>query len=349
MPLALEQLTPSLVHDPRVIARTDVAAGSALESLVLQCGPDVVCPLIAGERWIGLLGARRLPDQALRGMDREQLRDASVGVSTACTYLALKREAEVAADAARELEVAQAVSEQSAERRRAEIAGWEFTASYRSVARVAVNVWAWEALPAGRAALLMADVAGRGVAAALLSSALSGAFSAAVATATRSTSSLDLISTLDEAMSGIAAQGTHTPAFVAVFQTTDGTAQIEWTNAGHTGAMVYRMTGASDASVNARRLGGESRPLGDSAPAFATGSTTLAPDAVVVTVSRGVVDAADAKQRVWGDARLDRAIRAAGRADAIPAAVREAVTEFLDGQEPPGDLLIVAARSTFVG
>ena len=349
VPLAIEQLASSLVHDPRVIARTDVSAGSSLEMLVKECGPDVVCPLIAGDRWIGVLGARRLPDQALRGMDREQLRDASVGVATACTYLALKREAEVAADAARELEVAQAVSEQSAERRRAEIAGWEFAASYQSVARVAVNVWAWEALPDGRATLLMADVAGRGVAAALLSSALSGAFSAAVASATRSTTSLDLIMALDDAMAGIAAQGTHTPAFVAVFSSVDGISQIEWTNAAHTGAMIYRMAGIGDPVSNARRLGGESNPLGDTTPAFANGNTTLEPDAVLVTVSRGVVDATDAKQRVWGDARLDRAIRTAGRADAIPGAVRDAVTEFLGGQEPPGDLLIVAARSTIAG
>ncbi|MEZ4368788.1 MAG: GAF domain-containing SpoIIE family protein phosphatase [Kofleriaceae bacterium] len=333
----------ALARTRRVVVQGDLSTAwlgevrGPLEHLLRSCGPDLVYPLVEGDRLIGVIGARRRGERAIRGREREALAEIGATVGRTLTYLARAHAAEVAADAAREVEVAEATRAQMAAHARAELVGWRLAAASRPTAGLALEAWAWEALDARRLAVLVADVAGRGVPAALLSSALVGAFVAAARSSVTSNSAVTLAKALDRAIRELAPSA-RVAAFVAVLDA--GSGRLEWANAGHRGGtLVRRGVGGP-----AYRIGGDSAPLGGGTVALATGAVRVEPDQVLVVLSEGALTAPDRRGRPWGDARLGEVLgQWAARDDEPELAdmVLGAIAAYTHDQPARDDVLVV--------
>ena len=335
-----------LAEHPALIVRGDLPTsrlGSArplVELLARTCGPDLVLPLVDRDQVLGVAGARLGPRATvLRDPERVAIEQAATPAARALAYLALRREAEQAVLAARETEVADAVATQAGTRRRADLGDWRLAAAYRAAERVAGDVWSWERLPDGRLVLLVADVAGRGVPAALVSSALAGAFAAITAGGGAEPAAIAAL--LDRTI-GALGNGEHqAAAFVAVCD--PDRRVVDWVSAGHRGACVVR-PGADQAELSL--VGGRSAALGAPGGERASGQAPLGPGELLVVVSDGVIALRDARGQAWGERRFAQLLRSGALAAGDQAAplILDAALQHAAGVAPIDDLLVIAVE-----
>lgn len=138
-----------------------------------------VVPLVDRGELVGLIEAH-LP-HALRESERALIADSARAVARALTFTALSRTAARERETAREVEVADALRLQASASREAELGRWAVAAEYRTAPRTTGAGWSAIELLDGRLALLVTEAQAHGVAGALATAALSGAFAAATA------------------------------------------------------------------------------------------------------------------------------------------------------------------------
>lgn len=334
-----------LIEYPALIVRGDLPtsrlgpARPHIEELARRCGPDVVLPLVDRDQVLGVLGGRLGENRVLRDHERTAVEQIATPACRALAYLALAREAEAAMLAARETEVADAVATQAGTRRRADLGDWRLAAAYRAAERVAGDVWTWDRTADGKLALLVADVAGRGVPAALISSALTGAFAAVIAGG-QTVEPAALAELLDRTLTELGPSRQAT-AFIAVCDHAEGV--VDWLSAGHRGGCVIRpdATGEPELAI----LTGASSPLGASGPR-ATGRSSLTAGELLVVVSDGVIGLRDPKGQAWGERRFAQLLRQGALAAGDQAAplILDAALAHAGGAAPSDDLLVIAVE-----
>lgn len=329
---------PIVVGDLATVRLGDLR--EPLDAAVAACGPDVLVPLCEGDQLIGAIGARRQGGRAIRARERLHLEAVGRAIARAATYLRRQRRAEVAADSAREVELAEASRAQLESRSGGEFGGHRLTVASRPASGVALEAWGWEALDERRLAFFVADVQGTGVASALLSSSLVGAFSAAALGPESSNTSVSLAKELHRVLRAISPSA-RAAAIVGILDT--ASSRLEWTNAGHRGGTLARR---QDGVLSAYRVAGDSAPLGGAAPNLATGALQLEPDQVLVIVSDGALTACDRRGRPWGEARLGAALAKLGDGgpdEPEPATVvLQQILAYVDGAPLRDDVLVLA-------
>lgn len=334
-----------LVEHAALLVRGDLPtsrlgpARPQIEELARRCGPDVVLPLIDRDQVLGVVGARLGDNRVLRDRERNAIGEIATPACRAVAYLALAREAEAAVLAARETEVADAVATQAGTRRRADLGDWRLAAAYRAAERVAGDVWTWDRTADGKLAILVADVAGRGVPAALISSALAGAFAAVIAGG-RAVDPSELADLLDRTLTELG-PSRQAAAFIAVCDHADGV--VDWLSAGHRGGCVIRPNGGGDPELAV--LAGASSPLGTVGPR-ATGRAALGAGELLVVVSDGVIGLRDGKGQAWGERRFAQLLRQGALAAGDQAAplILDAALAHAGGASPSDDLLVIAVE-----
>lgn len=178
------------VNHPEALAVTDLATmkvgpiRAKLEELAARRkaeGPDagVIVPLVDRDELVGLVEAHY--EHALRESERGLLADSARAVARALTFVGLARAASRERETAREVEVADALRLQASASREAELGRWAVAAEYRTAARTTGAGWSAIELLDGRLALLVTEAQAHGVAGALATAALTGAFAAATA------------------------------------------------------------------------------------------------------------------------------------------------------------------------
>jgi len=179
------------VHNAEALAVTDLATmkvgpiRAKLEQLAARSkqadGPDagVVVPLVDRDELVGLVEAHY--GHALREAERGLLADSARAAARALTFVGLSRAASRERETAREVEVADALRLQASASRDAELGRWAVAAEYRTAAPTTGAGWSAIELLDGRLALLVTEAQAHGVAGALATAALTGAFAAATA------------------------------------------------------------------------------------------------------------------------------------------------------------------------
>lgn len=251
-----------------------------LEALVMARGTAVIVPLIDRDGLVGLVEAE--VRHALREGERGLLAQSARAAARALTYAALARAAAREGETAREVEVAEAMRLQAAASRNDELGGFAVAAEYRSAPRTTGAAWTATLLADGRLAVLVTDAHTHGVAAALATAALTGAFAAA--TAGLAAIELDeLLASLRASAAGVLRGDAPLAAFIAVL---DAERQrIAWARAGHVGACLI--------GPGARDLGGDDGAATLHAPA--RGEAALPPEAALVVASATVCGADPAR------------------------------------------------------
>jgi hypothetical protein len=136
----------------------------------------VLVPLVDRDELVGLVEAHY--ELALREGERGLLADSARAAARALTFAALTRAAARERDTAREVEVAEALRRHTNANRDADFERWTVAAEYRNVPPAGAG-WSAVELADGRLAVLVTEAQTHGVASALATSAVAGAFAAA--------------------------------------------------------------------------------------------------------------------------------------------------------------------------
>jgi serine phosphatase RsbU (regulator of sigma subunit)/anti-sigma regulatory factor (Ser/Thr protein kinase) len=155
------------------VAIDDLELESAAVTALRAAGVKLVVPLVSQGELIGLLNlGRRLSDQDYSTDDRRLLEKLAAQASPAVRVAQLVREqeAEVRARARidQELRVAQLIQQQFLPKTLPDLPGWQIAAFYRAAAEIGGDFYDFIDLPDGKIGLVVGDVTGHGVPAALV-------------------------------------------------------------------------------------------------------------------------------------------------------------------------------------
>src|SRR5438045_6198912 len=155
------------------VAIDELQLDSPAVTALRAAGVRLVVPLISQGELIGLLNlGRRLSDQDYSTDDRRLLEKLAAQASPAVRVAQLVREQEAEVRAreriSQELRVAQLIQQQFLPKRLPDLPGWQIAAFYRAAAEVGGDFYDFIDLPDGRVGLVVGDVTGHGVPAALV-------------------------------------------------------------------------------------------------------------------------------------------------------------------------------------
>jgi sigma-B regulation protein RsbU (phosphoserine phosphatase) len=187
--------------------------------------------------------------------------------------------------------------------------------------------------------LLLADVSGKGLPAALLTATLHAAFRAQARLCGRQCQ--ELLAAINALLYESTDASRYATAFYAVYD--DETRTLTYLNAGHPPPLLLRTGGRQKWS----ELAGATFPLGlfeDLEPACA--SLPLEPGDWLVVYSDGVTEAPDGKRQQFGRRRLLKVAQenSQGTATEMCGAIRAALFRYSGGQPGQDDMTVIAAR-----
>lgn len=264
-----------------------------LEAMVDAHAASLVVPLLDRGVLVGLVLADHA--DALRDDGRGLVKESARASARALTYASLARAAAKEGANAREVEVAEAMRLQAAASRDDELGRWTVAAEYRAAPKTTGAGWSAALLADGRLALMITEAQADGVAAALATAALTGAFAAAT-TGAAPVELDDLLASLRASAEGVMRGGEPIAAFIAVL---DADRQsIAWACAGHPGGytigpIAYDLAAFPSGSGSAPRptpiaLGGGGGALGTRPTTAARGEAALPHDSLLVIASTAV-------------------------------------------------------------
>jgi len=190
-------------------------------------------------------------------------------------------------------------------------------------------------LESGRLGVLVGDVAGKGLPAALLMSSLQ----ARVQVLSEETEELDkLMTRLNRSVSATCPRN----RFITLFVSTLGPdGSVQYSNAGHNPPLLLRAAG----DVEKLEIGGPVLGILKNMK-YQAGSTNMNPGDVLVLFSDGVTEALNPAGEEYGEDRVIKAVRKVLHRDAsaIAAALQHDLLQFVDGRPAADDITIVAVR-----
>jgi hypothetical protein len=197
----------------------------------------------------------------------------------------------------------------------------------------------YDVVPAGERAFLLcvADVSGKGVPAALLSSMLQASLRTQAPIATS-------VGAMVTNVNHMLCQGVANGQFATMFlgRVDEATMSLSYVNAGHNHPVLLRANGTRELLDK----GGPMVGILEAVP-FEEGSVRLAPGDRIVLYTDGLSEAMDAEKEMYGDDRI------ADVAAALPAdqsaresidAIMAGISTFLDGVEPQDDMTLMVLR-----
>jgi phosphoserine phosphatase RsbU/P len=189
-------------------------------------------------------------------------------------------------------------------------------------------------IPDGRVAILISDVAGKGLGAALLTTMLQGAFSGM----TLGVDPVKVLDHLNRFLCDRAAVGRYATLFFGLLAS-DGT--LEFVPASHPSPLLLRRGQVSEL------YSGGSFPVGliDQA-SFKAARIQLEPDDTLLLYTDGVTEAEDKEQNLFGVARLEEVFgeNPHSSLDAIQDAILGAVERFVGGAGQSDDITLLVVR-----
>jgi len=218
------------------------------------------------------------------------------------------------------------------------IEGFEIAGVSESAREVGGDYFDHFPLDEHRVLLVIADVSGKGVPAALLMS----AFRASLMSRELSTSDpVKLAGQLNEFLLHSVEMGKFVTAFLAFADSRAGT--LDYVSAGHNPAVLWR----ADGSHELLNEGGVMLGIMPGAP-YSAGRSRFGPGDLLVLYTDGVTEGADAAGRMWGEERLIETLahERSTPCDRLARLIAERVRVFEGEQGPADDITLLVARRT---
>ncbi|HEV8631341.1 MAG TPA: SpoIIE family protein phosphatase [Thermoanaerobaculia bacterium] len=236
----------------------------------------------------------------------------------------------------REMELAAQIQQGILPRALPDIAGYELLGWTRPARHVGGDYWDVVPLPDGRYALLVADVSGKGVSAALLVSTLHSALRLLLA---RGESVEGLLQAVNQHLIDFSAANKFATLLLATLDVSSG--EVAYVNAGHNPGVLLRRDGAIEP------LPACAVPLGLlPGPVYRESLTALAAGDLLCLYSDGVTEASARSGEEYGLERLEALLRQQQTAplSELRGALDEELLSFVAGQPQGDDQTVVLLR-----
>ncbi|HEV8241808.1 MAG TPA: GAF domain-containing SpoIIE family protein phosphatase [Thermoanaerobaculia bacterium] len=236
----------------------------------------------------------------------------------------------------REMELAAQIQQGILPRALPTIAGYEVLGWTKPARHVGGDYWDVVPLPDGRFALLVADVSGKGVSAALLVSTLHSALRLLLA---RGESTSAMLQAVNQHLIDFSAANKFATLLLAALDAKSG--EVRYVNAGHNPGVLLRESGEIE------RLGACAVPLGLlPGPVYGEKTFTLEPGDLLCLYSDGVTEAASPSEEEFGLERLEVALRGqlGSTLPELRSMIEHELRDFVAGQPQGDDQTVVLLR-----
>jgi phosphoserine phosphatase RsbU/P len=326
---------------PFTITAADVATDTRLEPF-RALAAELVVPVIGrggGLEGLLVLGSR-LSDEPYSSEDRALLGSAAAQAGLALENIRLAEAMAAQLDAergrARELEIARAVQAKLLPQDTPALPTLEYVGRCLQARAIGGDYFDFIDVGDGKLALVLADISGKGIHAALLMASLQAGLRAQYTLAP--TDLRAVLRTVNRVFYGSTAHNHYATLFFAVYD--QATRRFQYANCGHLPPILRRAAG------DIERLG----PTGSVIGLFdvwdcTTAETTLGAGDTLVVFSDGATDAVDAAGEEFGDERLTGVVErhAAAGATGLLDAIVSAVIDY-GGTQQFDDLTLLVAR-----
>lgn len=329
-------------HDPRGWAHplfTDKANADE-RAVVKQLGAQLIVPLVSGPRLLGMivLGDKR-SEEAYSRDDRTLLATVAEQTALALDYGQLARQAAREESLRREVEIARSVQVRMFPQELPPVLGLDYSGVCRPAREIGGDSYDFIALGPGRLGLSVADISGKGIAAALLMANLQALLRSHAPL--RPTNPAELVADINRLLAASIPDNRFATFFYGVLDTHGG--RLTYTNAGHNPPLLLR--NGEEPCIQRLEPTGVMLGLFPDAE-FEQRTVPVRPGDVLVVYSDGICDALNGRGEDYGDARLAAVVRANA---SLPAAelqerILADVTAFGDGVAPFDDMTLVVAR-----
>jgi serine phosphatase RsbU (regulator of sigma subunit)/anti-sigma regulatory factor (Ser/Thr protein kinase) len=306
-----------------------------------EAGVKLVVPLISQGELIGLLNlGPRLSDQEYSTDDRHLLEKLAVQASPAVRVAQLVREQESEVRARerieQELRVAQLIQQQFLPKQVPNLPGWQVAAFYRAAQEVGGDFYDFIELPEGRIGLVVGDVTGHGVPAALV---MATTRSLIRSDAPRLVSPSAVLERANEFLHADIPANMFVTCLYAVLDPATG--RLRFANAGHDLPFVRTATGVVELRATGMPLGAMPGMRYDEKEAV------LAPGDVLLLHSDGLAEAHGPDRAMFGFPRLRRLFGEESRGQELLDDLMGALRDFTGpGWRQEDDItLVTLARS----
>lgn len=327
----------------------------SVERLLAAHRAQVLVPLVAHDDLVGLLLIReRASGKSLRKAELRLVEIVAERLAAALEFVRVAGEVAARAEVAREVELAAAVQTGFVPRPEPIVTpAAHVLGTWQPASRCGGDWWGCYALPGGRSLIVIGDVTGSGVAAAMVTAAAKGACDVAVRVMGEHFDLAALLTHLDGAVRRVGAGRFHLTCFASIVDPAAG--EVRFANAGHVVPYVCRVAAApnGDAAaapvVTLSALVARGNPLGaGSAPVTRTATRPIAAGDVLVWYTDGLVESRGADGHPFGDRRLQRALRRLDPDHLDPPSVHAflaaELAAHLGGLSPGDDMTLVIAR-----
>jgi phosphoserine phosphatase RsbU/P len=302
----------------------------------------LVVPLVTVGRVLGfLLFGEKRSEEPYSSEDKELLLTVADQMAIALDYAQLIGQAAEQAALRREMQIAQEVQRQLFPHERPPLSSLRYAGVCRAARGVGGDFYDFLPLASGRFGLALADIAGKGLPAALLMASLQALLRSHAPTYVGSLEALagelnrHLVETTDGAR--------FATLFFGVYDEVART--IHYVNAGHLPPLVLSRTRAG--GVDVRRLDEGGMVLGLFPDQhYKQGCARLAPGDRLIVFSDGVTEASEPSGEMFGEERLLAAVAAygAGEIECLPEYLLGEVDRFVASSAQQDDITVIAAE-----
>ncbi|HKQ61706.1 MAG TPA: GAF domain-containing SpoIIE family protein phosphatase [Candidatus Polarisedimenticolaceae bacterium] len=301
-----------------------------------RCEPAIAVPLPGDSgRPVGVLLLRGRGDGRPFGTVEDKLLTALGGLTAAFVRNGrLAAEARLAEQRQREMEIARQVHRSLLPGNDPQFPGLDISGSCTAAETIGGDLYGYIPLPDGHLGLVLADVSGHGVGAALVMAAAKGAMAAE---ARRGAAPAELLARANDALAGdLSPADAFVTAFVARFER--GGSRFSYAGAGHLPPLLLR----TDGRVDALEPSGPALGVIDSA-SYVERQQQLEPGDRLIAFTDGLVEARDAQRGFFGAARVLDIARRCRTADArgLRLALLDELSRHCGGTPPQDDVTIV--------
>ena len=303
---------------------------------------QLILPLAVKEKLLGFISlGQKKSEEPYSGSDLRLLR--SLASQTGLALENSRLTAAVATEAAqrerlnREVEIAREVQERLFPQSAPELEGFDCAGGCRPALGVGGDYYDFLKLPGDRLGIVVGDVAGKGIAAALLMASLQASVRGQMLHAEQPLATI--ITHVNTLIYEASTSSRYATLFYAQLDTK--TLRLDYVNAGHNPPILLRASG----EVEELKVGGTVVGLLPRFP-YEQASVQLYPGDLLVAFTDGISEAQNLAEDEWGEQRLIEAVRKAGAlgaADMIPFLIREA-DAFVDGAPQHDDMTLVILR-----
>ena len=328
-------LIPDAYADPRFNPEVDQKSGFHTREILSLPLKDV-----EGKRVVGVLQALNKRDGTLSAYDVELASLIGAQAGVVLQQAALREEAQERKRLQAEMDLAHSIQQRLLPRESPEIEGLDVAGANRPATETSGDYFDYIALPDGRLAIVIADVTGHGLGAALV---MTGARAYIRALCEANAEPGKLVSHANDLLEKDLEGGNFLSLCVAVFDPRTGV--LSYTSAGHDPPLLYRP--GEDAFAELDSTG----PLLGILPGTqfeARGPLPLRSGDVLVLMTDGLFECMNANDETFGKERLRNLIRARAKdaAGDILAALLDAASDWTAGRPPQDDITLVVVKVT---